>query len=131
MGLSATIAMTGDSRDEPKAVHKKCLEWAAWARCARPGAVSNSEGYMRERIDPAHAGEPTPEIALMDKAVAQMYVERQDYKRVFDRYYLNPTALSEEEIADELGLKPQLVNAMLRQARILVAFRLHQLKRTK
>lgn len=85
---------------------------------------------MRERLDHAHASEPTPEIAETDKAVARMRSQRKDYWRVFARYYLNPTELSEYEIAIEIGHSIERVSAMLRQARILVGHHIHRLQST-
>lgn len=113
------------SRDEPHEVHERCVRWGAWARCAQPGAEGTSEGYLRERTDAAHAGEPDAEVQATEIAVNGMRIDRPDYWSAFKRYYLNPTELSEEEIADELGYSPQRVNAMLRQARILVQYKLH------
>jgi hypothetical protein len=115
-------------RDEPQDIHKLCVAWGRWARCALPGADGTSQGYLRERIDHAHAGEPTPEIALTEQAAAKMRVERKDYWAAFARYYLNPTDLSEEEIADMLEMPLHRVTATLRQARILVGFHLHKLR---
>lgn len=119
-------ASTG--RDEPRDIHELCVRWGRWARCAEPGADGTSEGYLRERIDHGHESEPTAEIALTDKAVGKMKVQRKDYWRPFARYYLNPTSLSEEEIAALLAMPTMRVNAMLRQARILVGYHLHQLR---
>jgi hypothetical protein len=81
---------------------------------------------MRERLDHAHMGEPTAEVAETDRAVAQMRTQRKDYWKIFARYYLNPTELSEYEIAIEVGLGVQRVEATLRQARILVGYHLHK-----
>ena len=113
-------------RDEPREIHDRCVRWGAWARCAQPGAEGTAEGYLRERIDHAHDSEPTEEIVETEKAVAKMRAQRADYWSAFARYYLNPTALSEEEIAHELGRRIDLINAQLRQARILVGFYLLQ-----
>lgn len=75
---------------------------------------------MREPTAHGHDGEPTEEIAETDKAVAKMYVVRPDYKKVFDRYYLNPTELSYYEIATMIGLSEARVEAIVRQAKMLV-----------
>jgi len=116
------------SFDEPQAIHKLCLEWASWARCAEPGAVTQSDGYLRERTSPGHPGEPTPDIALTDKAVAKMRILRRDYYKYFSRYYLNPTAISEYEIHRQTGTPIERVNAILRQARTLVGYQRHRLQ---
>jgi hypothetical protein len=91
-----------------------------------PGAEGTSEGYMRERTDQAHVGEPSEEVAETDKAVGKMRVQRAQYWRIFARYYLNPTELSEYEIAIDLGHNIEFVEATLRQARMLVGYHLHQ-----
>ena len=114
-------------RDETKDIHDRCVKWGDWARCPAPGAEGTSEGYLRERTDAAHAGEPDEEVQETEMAVNAMRIQRPDYWPAFKRYYLNPTALSEEEVADDLGFTVERVNAMLRQARFLVGFRLHQL----
>lgn len=116
----------GLTKDEPQDIHKRCLAWGNWARCAMPGAEGTSEGYLRERTDQAHIGEPDEEVAETERAVAKMRFQRRDYWAAFARYYLNPTELSEEEIADDLGFSEERVNAMLRQARILIGYHLHQ-----
>jgi hypothetical protein len=113
-------------KDEPYEIHERCVEWGHWARCAQPGAEGTSEGYLRQRLDPAHAGEPTPSVAATDRAVAKMRVQRREYWKTFARYYLNPTALSEYEISLEIGHSPAHVEAVLRQARILIGYHLHQ-----
>lgn len=118
-------AVRAQGKDEPRHIHKRCLDWGQWARCAQPGAEGTSEGYLRERTDQAHAGEPTEEVAATDRAVAKMRAQRQDYWKFFARYYLNPTELSEFEIAGELGFSLERVEATLRQARILVGYHLH------
>jgi len=112
-------------KDQPKEIHDRCLAWGHWARCAQPGAEGTSEGYLRQRLDHAHEGEPTEEVAETDKAVARMRVARPDYWKMFARYYLNPTELSEYEIAIEIGYNVQRVEATLRQARIMVGYYLH------
>jgi hypothetical protein len=84
---------------------------------------------MRERLDTAHDGEPTAEIAITDKAVAQMWIDRPDYKKPFNLFYLNPTELSEGEISDRVGHNEERVRAMLRQARMLVGFHIVQLEK--
>lgn len=114
--------------DEPREVHMKLVAWGRWARCAMPGAEGTAVGYLRQRLDHAHEGEPTPEIELTDRAVARMKVLRPDYWGVFARYYLNPSELSEYEIAEETGRTMERVTAMLRQARILVAHHMHTLQ---
>jgi hypothetical protein len=116
------------ARDEPREIHDRCVTWGAWARCALPGAEGTSEGYLRERTDAAHAGEPTEEVAETERAVNKMRMARPDYWSAFKRYYLNPTALSEEEISDATGYNPLRVNAMLRQARMLIAHYLHKFR---
>lgn len=113
-------------RDD-KWVHNLCVEWANWARCAEIGLVSLSEGYMRERLDKAHDTEPSQLVALADKAIARMFVKRPDYGRVFKRYYLNPTELSEYEIGLQVGHNEARVKAMLRQSRFLVGYYLTEL----
>ena len=124
--MSAVLAYRRMEYDEPRDIHERCLRWGSWARCAQPGAEGTSEGYLRERLDHAHESEPSPEVAETEKAVAKMAVQRADYYRAFKRYYLNPTQLSEDEIADELRMSLERVNAMLRQARILIGYHLHQ-----
>ena len=114
------------TKDEPRDIHHRCIKWGNWARCAMPGAEGTSEGYLRERTDQAHMGEPDEEVAATERAVAKMRVQRKDYWSAFARYYLSPTELSEEEIADELGFSEERINAMLRQARILVGYHLHK-----
>lgn len=131
MAAAPRMATKDASRDEPRDIHDRCVEWASWARCPAPGGGSEASGYLRERTESEHAGEPTAEIALTDRAVARMKVQRKDYWRAFSRYYLNPTSLTEEEIADDIHLPAERVNAMLRQARILVGFHLHQLRSAK
>jgi hypothetical protein len=113
-------------KDEPRDIHMRCVSWGHWARCAMPGAEGTSEGYLRQRLDAAHPGEPSAEVAETDKAVARMRVARPDYWRFFARYYLNPTELSEYEIALELGYSLERVEATLRQARILVGYHLNR-----
>lgn len=132
-GMSAVLRTRARERDrdQPREVHERCVEWARWARCARPGAEGTAEGYLRERTAPGHAGEPSPEVALTELAVAKMYVERPQYKPAFDRYYLNPTELSEEEVADLIHYTVERVNAILRQARILIQQKLLQLERLR
>jgi len=125
----SAVAKERRGKDEPRDIHYLCVDWGRWARCAMPGAEGSSEGYLRERTSPSHPGEPSPEVALTEKAVAKMRIDRKDYWSVFARYYLNPTELSESEIADELDYSPQRVEAMLRQARILVGYHLHSLSR--
>jgi hypothetical protein len=122
----AAVLKQVDSRDEPREIHSRCVSWGQWARCAMPGAEGTSEGYLRERTDQAHIGEPSEEVAETDKAVAKMRVQRPDYWKAFSRYYLNPTALSEYEIAGDIGYSIERVGAMLRQARILIGYHLHQ-----
>lgn len=130
--MSAVVAerprrrWSGTGRDEPRDIHKRCVTWGQWARCAQPGAEGTSEGYMRERTDAAHAGEPTEEVAATDRAVAKMRAQRKDYWKFFSRYYLNPTELSEYEIAGETGFSIERVEATLRQARILIGYHLHK-----
>lgn len=114
--------------DEPREIHLLMLAWGRWARCPAPGAEGTAAGYLRQRLDHAHDGEPTPEIELTEKAVAKMRAARPDYWSVVARYYLNPSQLSESEIADEVGYNVQRVAAMLRQARILVGHHLHALQ---
>lgn len=116
------------SADEPIAIHKLCIQWGAWARCALPGADGTSKGYLRERVDKAHEGEPTAEIALTESAIARMKIQRQDYWRYFARYYLNPTQLSEFEISNETNTPLERVTAILRQARILVGYHRYRLQ---
>lgn len=113
-------------KDEPRDIHDRCVKWGNWARCAMPGAEGTSEGYLRERTGQAHIGEPDEEVAATELAVAQMRTQRRDYWAAFARYYLNPTDRSEEEIADELGFSEARINAMLRQARILIGYLLHK-----
>lgn len=113
-------------KDAPRDIHKRCVDWGHWARCAQPGAEGTSEGYLRERTDQAHVGEPTEEVAATDIAVAKMRANRPDYWKMFARYYLNPTELSEFEIAGEIGFSLERVEATLRQARILIGYHLHK-----
>ena len=108
--------------DEPRDIHDRCLAWGAWARCVLPGESTTAEGYLRERLDHAHEGIPSPEVAQTERAVARMKVSRKAYWPVFARYYLNPTELSEEEISRLLLIPEPRVNAMLRQARMLVGY---------
>jgi hypothetical protein len=125
--MSAVMAYRRIECDEPRDIHERCLKWGNWARCSMPGGEGTSEGYLRERLEPGHESlEPTPEIAETDRAVAQMYLKRPDYQKFFKRYYLNPTQLSEYEISNETGASIERVNAILRQARILVGYLLHQ-----
>ena len=83
---------------------------------------------MRERLDKAYEGEPTEEIAITDKAVAQMYISRPDYKPVFNRFYLDPHELSEVEIARECGISLEMCEARLRQAEIFIGHRIHKME---
>ena len=124
--MSAVRDEIGLRKDEPREIHYRCVKWGNWARCAMPGAEGTSEGYLRERTDQAHIGEPDEEVAETERAVAQMRSQRRDYWAAFARYYLNPTELSEEEIADELGFSEARINATLRQARILIGYLLHK-----
>lgn len=120
----SALAVEIEDKDWP---HARLLRWAAWARCPVPGAVGTAEGYMRELTAHGHEGEPTPEIAETDKAVAKMYVERPYYKRVFNFYYLNPTELSYYEIASLLaGMTEARVEAIVRQSKMLVGYHLRR-----
>jgi len=111
--------------DEPREIHKLCVEWASWARCAELGAVSQSDGYLRERTSPGHPGEPTEDVAITDRAVARMRTQRRDYYALVARYYLNPTGMSEYEVSLHTGYTIERVNAMLRQARMLIGHLRH------
>ena len=112
--------------DEVQA-HKRLLAWGLWARCPAPGECSTAEGYMRERLDHAHIGEPTDEVAATDRAVAQVRIDRRDYYRVLARYYM--TDRSEYEISQELRQPIERVTAVLRQARMLVGYLILQTER--
>lgn len=120
------IAREVIERDWP---HARLLRWASWARCPSPGGVGTAEGYLRELTAPGHDGEPTPEIAVTDKAVAKMWVERPDYYRVFSMFYLNPTELSAYEIARLVRHNVDRVEAMLRQSRMLVGHHITRLEK--
>jgi hypothetical protein len=87
---------------------------------------------MREVTAKGHEGEPTPEIEETDKAVAKMYVQRPDYKKVFNRYYLTPAELSYYEIALALGgwWNEARVEACIRQSKMLVGYYLKGLQST-
>jgi hypothetical protein len=113
-------------RDWP---HSRLVRWANWARCPEPGSVGTSEGYLREPTAPGHEGEPTAEIEVTDKAVARMWVERPDYYRVFAMFYLSPSELSTYEIARHVRHNVTRVEAMLRQARMLVGHKIRLLER--
>lgn len=131
MSAALSTRPRGLDRDEPSDVHKRCVKWAVWARCAAPGAEGTAEGYLRERTDAGHASEPDEEVAETEQAVGRMYFDRPDYRPAFDRYYLNPTELTEEEVAFQLRFTVGRVNAMLRQARILIRQKLLQLERER
>jgi hypothetical protein len=109
-------------------LHARLSRWAAWARCPMPGAEGTAIGYLRERLDHAHDTQPTEEIAVTDKAVAQMRVKRKDYWRVFADFYLNPGEPSEYEIARQHNYPTERVTAMLRQARFLVGHYIFRLE---
>jgi hypothetical protein len=123
--MAAVVREISDAQGE-KWVHKRLLEWAPWARCASPGTEGTSEGYLRERTDPGHPGEPTAEIARTDKAVAKMRVERKDYWRPLAMFYLEPGEISEYEISLRFGYSLERTAEMLRQARILIGYHLRR-----
>src|SRR5688572_18064697 len=117
------LASEIEDKDWPNA---RLVRWASWARCPMPGGVGTSEGYMREPTAPGHEGEPTVEIAQTDVAVAKMYVARPDYKKCFDRYYLNPAELSYHEIGMMVGMNEARVEAVVRQAKMLVGYHIRK-----
>jgi hypothetical protein len=123
--MAAVVAEVID-RDWP---HARLVRWANWARCPEPGAVGTSEGYLREPTAPGHEGVPTPEIEVTDKAVARMWVERPDYYKVFAMFYLSPDERSTYEIARTVRHNVARVEAMLRQARMLVGHKIRVLER--
>lgn len=120
------VAVLMEERDW---LHERLCRWADWARCPEPGHVGTSEGYMRERLDHAHEGEPTAEIEITDKAVGRMRVSRPDYWPVFARFYLNPAALSTYEISLQIGHHEERVKAMLRQSQMLVGHNIFKLEK--
>jgi hypothetical protein len=124
--MSAVMREGVKGREWP---HDRLVEWANWARCPLPGAEGTSEGYLRERTDQAHPGEPTAEIVITEKAVGKMYVERPHYTKAFNMYYLTPTEVSEYEISLRLFQPIERITAILRQARILVGHHIYNIER--
>lgn len=107
--------------------HDRLIDWGLWARCPSPGEGSTAEGYLRERLDHSHDSEPTLEISVTDKAVAQVRIQRRDHYRHLARYYMSDR--SEYEISQELRQSIERVTTMLRQARFLVGHIILQIER--
>ena len=71
-------------------------EWALWNRDGH-GGVSSSEGYLRERLDQAHDGNPPDEVERTEKILAKLRLEGwfQTHWRVIKHYYLGGKSVEE------------------------------------
>jgi len=113
-------------------IHERLVTWAQWARCAEPGREGTSEGYLRERLDPAHDGEPTPEIQETERAVATMKLARPDYWRYFAGFYLTPPeGRSEYEVSRSTGQPIERVREILLRCRRMVGYNIDRMEALK
>lgn len=104
-------------------IEARICRWASWARCASPGQESLSEGYLRERTDAGHDGEPTEEIVRTERAINGMRLSRPDYWRYFKRYYLTPpSGLSEYEVSRDTRQPLERIREILDRCRKLIAY---------